>query len=454
MKELTVTPLDLFMNDVVDKNPNEPEFHQAVREVSETVIPYIEENPKYKKANILQRIIEPERTIIFRVPWMDDQGNVHVNRGYRVQFSSTLGPYKGGLRFHPSVNLGVIKFLGFEQVFKNALTTLPLGGAKGGSNFDPKGRSENEIMRFCQSFMTALHLHISKHTDVPAGDIGVGPREIGYLFGQFKRIHNEFSGILTGKRPNWGGSFIRLESTGYGTVYFIQEMLAEVNDSFKGKNVVVSGSGNVAQFAMEKASVLGGKVIGFSDSTGHIHVPNGMSFDMIEEVKFLKNEKRGTISELAEKYSDTWYYEGERVWNIPDKVDIAIPCATENELDENDARKLIEKGVRCVGEGANMPTTTEAMHLFQSENILFAPGKAANAGGVATSGFEMAQNSARITWDHETVDKKLQTIMKNIHRQCVTYGNSQKSGHINYVRGANLAGFVKVADSMIEQGLV
>lgn len=446
--------IDSFMEQVISKNPNEPEFHQAVREVAETVIPYMEDHPRYKKANILNRIVEPERIIIFRVPWLDDEGNVQVNRGIRVQFSSALGPYKGGLRFHPSVNLGILKFLGFEQIFKNALTTLPLGGAKGGSDFDPKGKSDNEVMRFCQSFMTELHRHINKYTDIPAGDIGVGEREIGYLFGQYKRLENEFTGVLTGKGVNWGGSFIRPEATGYGSVYFIHEMLLLKGDSFQGKKVAISGSGNVAQFAVQKILELGGKVVTLSDSTGYVHIPDGITSEMLSELFEVKNIQRQCIDQWANRFPGITFYPGERAWNLPQEVDVVIPCATQNELDEQDAIKLVEKGTCCVGEGANMPCTTEAMHFFQSKGTLFAPGKAVNAGGVAASGLEMAQNSTRLSWTREKVETKLVSIMKEIHQQCVRYGKNGNGASIDYVRGANLAGFVKVADAMIDQGVV
>lgn len=442
-----------FMKDVKKKNPNESEFLQSVREVAEIVIPFMEEHPKYREANILQRMIEPERVIMFRVPWVDTDGRIQVNRGYRVQFSSSIGPYKGGLRFHPTVNLSILKFLGFEQIFKNALTTLPLGGAKGGSDFDPKEKTNGEIMRFCQSFMTELHRHISKYTDIPAGDIGVGKREIGFLFGQYKRLENEFTGVLTGKDLNWGGSLIRPEATGYGTVYFLVEMLNTAKDSFKGKRVAISGSGNVAQYATEKIQSLGGKVVTVSDSSGYVYTPDGMTSDQLAFMMQLKNEKRGRVSEMADEFDDLTFYEGEAAWNAPCDIDIAIPCATQNELTEDDAKKLIEKGVAYVGEGANMPCTTEAVHLFQDHKVLFAPGKAANAGGVAASGLEMAQNALRLSWEREKVEEKLLYIMRNIHSQCVTYGKTE-SGEVDYVKGANLAGFVKVADAMLDQGAV
>lgn len=443
--------IDAFMERVKAKNGHEKEFIQAVQEVAETVIPYIEEHPKYKHHNILERIVEPERTIIFRVPWLDDQGNVQVNRGYRVEFNSAIGPYKGGLRFHPSVNLSILKFLGFEQIFKNSLTTLPMGGGKGGSDFDPKGKSDNEVMKFCQSFMTELARHIGADTDVPAGDIGVGGREIGYMFGQYKRIRNEFTGVLTGKARNWGGSLIRPEATGYGTVYFAKEMLATKQDNFAGKTVVVSGSGNVAQYAVEKATELGGKVITMSDSSGYILDESGITAEKLAFVMELKNVKRGRISEYVEKYSGAQFFEGQTPWGV--KCDIALPCATQNELNGDDASTLVKNGCICVAEGANMPSTPEAIAAFQEAKILFSPGKASNAGGVATSGLEMSQNSLRLSWSREEVDARLHGIMVSIHEACVMYGKNN-DGTVDYVRGANIAGFVKVADSMIDQGLV
>jgi glutamate dehydrogenase (NADP+) len=444
--------IDSFMDQVRAKNPNEPEFLQAVEEVAEVIIPYLEENPKYKKAKILERMVEPERTIMFRVPWLDDEGNVQVNRGYRIEFNSAIGPYKGGLRFHPSVNLSILKFLGFEQVFKNSLTTLPMGGGKGGSDFDPKGKSDNEVMRFCQSFMTELSRHIGPDTDVPAGDIGVGGREIGYMFGQYKRIRNEFTGVLTGKGFNWGGSRIRPEATGYGCVYFAEEMLKMKDDSFKGKIVAISGSGNVAQYAFQKVIELGGKVVTVSDSGGYVHCENGLHNDAFQKLQEIKNERRGRISELADELDGITYVEGERSWSVPFNVDIALPCATQNELTKEDAQNLIDKGLMLVAEGANMPTTPEAIELFHEKDIAFAPGKASNAGGVATSGLEMSQNSLRMSWPSEKVDERLHSIMKDIHAACVKYG--QVDGKIDYVKGANLAGFVKVADAMMDQGVV
>lgn len=443
--------IESFMSRVKEKNGHEPEFLQAVQEVAETVIPFIEENPKYKVAKILDRIVEPERTIIFRVPWLDDQGNIQVNRGYRVEFNSAIGPYKGGLRFHPSVNLSILKFLGFEQIFKNSLTTLPMGGGKGGSDFDPKGKSDNEVMKFCQSFMTELARHIGADTDVPAGDIGVGGREIGFMFGQYKRLRNEFTGVLTGKARNWGGSLIRPEATGYGTVYFAKEMLAHKNDSFKGKTVAVSGSGNVAQYACEKATELGAKVVTMSDSEGYIYDSEGIDAVKLAWIMDLKNVKRGRISTYVDKYSSAKFIAGKRPWEV--KVDIALPCATQNELNGQEAQTLISNGVICVAEGANMPSTPEAVTAFQKAGVLFAPGKASNAGGVATSGLEMSQNSLRLSWSREEVDQRLHGIMVSIHEACVKYGKTDK-GTIDYVKGANVAGFVKVADSMIDQGLV
>jgi len=443
--------IEAFMNRVSLKNEHEPEFLQAVQEVAEAVIPFIEENPKYKSTRILDRIVEPERTIMFRVPWLDDSGEVQVNRGYRVEFNSAIGPYKGGLRFHPSVNLSILKFLGFEQIFKNSLTTLPIGGGKGGSDFDPKGKSDNEVMKFCQSFMTELSRHIGADTDVPAGDIGVGGREIGYMFGQYKRIRNEFTGVLTGKARNWGGSLIRPEATGYGTVYFAKEMLATKNQTFEGKTVAISGSGNVAQYACEKATQLGAKVLTLSDSKGYILDEEGIDAEKLAFVKELKNVKRGRISEYAKTYPNAKFMEGQRPWSVD--VDIALPCATQNELNGEEAAMLIGNGVICIAEGANMPSTPEAIEKFLEAKILFAPGKASNAGGVATSGLEMSQNSLRMSWTSEEVDERLHSIMVSIHNACVEYGTLE-DGSVDYVKGANVAGFVKVADSMIDQGLV
>lgn len=433
------------------RNGAEPEFIQAVHEVAESVIPFIEENPKYKKARILERITEPERTIMFRVAWTDDAGNVQVNRGYRVEFNSAIGPYKGGLRFHPTVNLSVLKFLGFEQIFKNSLTTLPMGGGKGGSDFDPKGKSDNEVMRFCQAFMTELSRHIGADTDVPAGDIGVGGREIGYMFGQYKRIRNEFTGVLTGKGLNWGGSLIRPEATGYGTVYFAQEMLATKGDGFKGKQVVISGSGNVAQFAAEKATQLGATVLTLSDSSGYILDNDGINAEKLAHVMHIKNVERGRISDYLKKYPSATFVAGKTPWGVA--CDIAMPCATQNELNGDDAKALIANGVKCVAEGANMPSTPEAIEAFAAARILFSPGKASNAGGVSTSGLEMSQNSLRLSWSSEEVDQRLHGIMKSIHASCVKYG-AREDGTIDYVKGANLAGFVKVADAMLDQGVM
>jgi len=442
--------IDAFMAKVKQRNGHETEFLQAVHEVAESVIPFIADKPKYQKANILERVVEPERVIMFRVPWTDDQGNIHVNRGYRVQFNSAIGPYKGGIRFHPTVNLSVLKFLGFEQIFKNSLTTLPMGGGKGGADFDPKGKSDNEVMRFCQSFMTELERHIGADSDVPAGDIGVGGREIGYMFGQYKRLRNEFTGVLTGKGRNWGGSLIRPEATGYGTVYFAKEMLATKGDSFNGKKVAISGSGNVAQFAAQKAIELGAKVLTLSDSQGYVHDKDGIDADKLAYIMDLKNNRRGRISEYADKYPSATFHEG-RPWGVA--CDIAMPCATQNELNGDEARTLVANGTKCVAEGANMPSTPEAIEIFSKARILFAPGKASNAGGVATSGLEMSQNSLRMSWTAEEVDEKLHTIMVNIHKACVQFGK-REDGTIDYVKGANIAGFVKVADAMIDQGVV
>ncbi|HPF10496.1 MAG TPA: NADP-specific glutamate dehydrogenase [Flavobacteriaceae bacterium] len=440
-----------FISKASEMNPNEPEFIQAVTEVAETVIPFIEANEKYQGKMLLERMIEPERTLIFRVPWTDDQGKVQVNRGYRVEFNSAIGPYKGGLRFHPTVNLSILKFLGFEQVFKNSLTTLPMGGGKGGSDFDPKGKSDAEVMRFCQSFMTELSRHIGANTDVPAGDIGVGGREIGFLFGQYKRLRNEFTGVLTGKGLSYGGSLIRPEATGYGDVYFAKNMLETRGESFTGKTVVVSGSGNVAQFAAEKAMQLGAKVVTLSDSAGYIHDKEGINEEKLAFVMELKNEKRGRIKEYVAKYPSATYVEGKRPWEVP--CDIALPCATQNELNEAEAKMLLSNGCICVAEGANMPCTPEAITAFQKAKILFSPGKASNAGGVATSGLEMSQNSLRLSWTRAEVDDRLHEIMNNIHAACVKYGK-EGDGYVDYVKGANIAGFVKVAEAMLAQGVV
>lgn len=443
--------IEAFLDQVKAKNGHEPEFLQAVHEVAETVIPFIEANPKYQDKLLLERMVEPERTIIFRVPWIDDKGQPQVNRGYRVEFNSAIGPYKGGLRFHPSVNLSILKFLGFEQVFKNSLTTLPMGGGKGGSDFDPKGKSDNEVMRFCQSFMTELYRHIGANTDVPAGDIGVGGREIGYMFGQYKRLKNEFTGVLTGKGLSYGGSLIRPEATGYGCVYFAKNMLATKNDSFEGKTVVISGSGNVAQYACEKATELGGKVVTMSDSSGYIYDEEGIDAEKLAFIMELKNVKRGRIHEYTEKYTSATFHEGERPWSV--NCDLAMPCATQNELNKEEAEALVKNNVIAVAEGANMPTTPEAIEVLQKAKVLFSPGKASNAGGVATSGLEMSQNSLRYNWTREEVDAKLHQIMDDIHESCVEYGKND-DGTIDYVKGANIAGFVKVADAMLAQGLV
>jgi len=441
--------VDAFMAKVIAKNPNEPEFLQAVREVVESLMPFIEENPKYKEHKILERMVEPERLIIFRVPWLDDKGDIQINRGFRIEMNSAIGPYKGGLRFHPTVNLGVLKFLAFEQVFKNSLTSLPMGGGKGGSDFDPKGKSDNEVMRFCQSFMTELFRHIGPDTDVPAGDIGVGGREIGYMFGQYKRIRNEFTGVLTGKGLEWGGSLIRPEATGYGCVYFAEEMLKTKNDSIKGKTCLVSGSGNVAQYTVEKINQLGGKAVTLSDSDGTIYDKDGITAEKLAFVMELKNVKRGRIKEYADKYKCE-YLAGKRPWGI--KADCAFPSATQNEVDVNDAKTLIANGCKLVSEGANMPSTPEAIEVYLSNKILYGPGKAANAGGVATSGLEMSQNSLRLSWTREEVDQRLHNIMIAIHKQCIN-ASTEYGQPGNYVMGANIAGFVKVADSMIEQGV-
>ena len=443
------TSIEQFMEYVQSKNPGENEFHQAVHEVTESLWEFLQNNPHYAYYKVLDRMVEPERVIQFRVPWRDDRGKIQINRGYRVEFNSAIGPYKGGLRFHPSVNLSILKFLGFEQVFKNSLTTLPMGGGKGGSDFDPKGKSENEVMSFCQSFMTELSRHIGPDTDVPAGDIGVGGREIGFMYGQYKRIRNEFTGVLTGKGLNWGGSLIRPEATGYGCVYFAEEMLKKAGDDFQGKKVVVSGSGNVAQYATEKVMHLGGSVVSLSDSAGTIYDSDGFTEEKLQWVMDLKNNKRGRIKEYLKEFSGE-YFEGEKPWNIP--CDIALPCATQNEINEKDAKALVENGCKVVSEGANMPSDPQAINIFLNHNLLFGPGKAANAGGVATSGLEMSQNSMRINWTREEVDQKLHQIMKDIHEACVLHGT--QNGSVNYVKGANIAGFIKVADSMIDQGVI
>lgn len=438
------------MAKVIARNQNEPEFHQAVKEVVESLIPYIEEHPKYKEGRILERIVEPERVILFRVPWVDDKGEIQVNRGFRIEMNSAIGPYKGGLRFHPTVNLGILKFLAFEQVFKNSLTTLPMGGGKGGSDFDPKGKSDLEVMRFTQAFMGELFRHIGPDTDVPAGDIGVGGREIGFMYGMYKKLRNEFTGVLTGKGIGWGGSLIRPEATGYGATYFAQEMLKTRGLNYAGKTVVISGSGNVSQYACEKVTELGGKVVTLSDSNGFVYDPAGIDKEKLAYVMWLKNEKRGRIKEYADKYGAE-YHEGKTPWGI--QCDIAMPCATQNELNADDARTLVANGCICISEGANMPSTPDAVEVFLEHKILYGLGKAANAGGVATSGLEMTQNSMRLNWSREEVDAKLQGIMKDIHTTCVKHG-TEPDGFINYVKGANIGGFVKVADAMLAQGVV
>ena len=443
-------PVKDFMQKIERRNPHEPEFLQAVHEVASVVIPFCEEYPEYGRKKILERMAEPERMLIFRVPWIDDKGNFQFNRGYRVQMNSAIGPFKGGLRFHPSVNPSILKFLAFEQVFKNSLTMLPMGGGKGGSDFDPKGKSDNEIMSFCQSFMTELWRHIGEDTDIPAGDIGVGAREIGFLFGQYKRLKNEFEGALTGKGLSYGGSLIRPEATGYGLCYFVEEMLNHKGDSMKDKTVAVSGSGNVAQFAIEKTLELGGKPITASDSNGTVYDPNGIDTEKLEYIKKLKNVKRGRIKEYAEKYNCE-YLENQRPWNVP--CDIALPCATQNELDENDAENLAKNGCKLVAEGANMPSTPEAIKVLENRGVIYAPGKASNAGGVATSGLEMAQNAIHLSWPRERVDTELKKIMGNIHQKCMEYA-SDGNGNVDYVKGANIAGFVRVADAMLSQGNV
>ena len=442
--------VDTFLQQITAKNPAEQEFHQAVREVVESIWPVIEQNPRYRSANVLARIVEPERVILFRVPWTDDQHNVHVNRGFRIEMNSALGPYKGGLRFHPSVNLGILKFLAFEQVFKNSLTTLPLGGGKGGSDFDPKAKSDGEVMRFCQSFMSELFRHIGASTDVPAGDIGVGGRELGFLFGTYKKLANEFTGVLTGKGRSWGGSLIRPEATGYGLVYFTQEMLGTRNESFEGKRVLVSGSGNVAQYATEKVLELGGKVLTLSDSNGTIVDEGGIDREKLEFVMDLKNNRRGRIKAYTEKFTGATYLEGERPWGL--KADVALPCATENEISGADATTLLDNGCYCIAEGANMPSDPDAINRYLDAQILYGPGKAANAGGVAVSGLEMTQNAMRLYWTRQEVDERLQMIMHEIHRTCVKHGKT--GDFVNYIDGANVAGFIKVADAMLDQGVV
>ena len=451
MDQNTKNYVESFMANIIANNPGEKEFHQAVREVVESVAPYIEAYPYLKELKVLERIAEPERVIMFRVPWVDDKGEIQINKGYRIQMNSALGPYKGGIRFHPSVNLSILKFLAFEQTFKNSLTTLPMGGGKGGSNFNPKGKSDNEVMRFCQSFMTELQRHIGQDTDVPAGDIGVGGREIGYMFGQYKRLRDEFTGTLTGKGLAWGGSLLRPEATGYGACYFAQDMLATRGKSFKGQTVVISGSGNVAQHAAEKATQLGAKVVTFSDSNGFIYDPDGIDQDKINYVKRLKNVIRGRIKEYVKEYPNAKYFPDERPWSIP--CDIAMPCATQNEVNKEEALLLVKNGCYCVTEGANMPCEPDAIAVFHEAKILYSPGKASNAGGVATSGLEMSQNSIRQKWTSEEVDAQLHRIMSDIHAACVKYG-TEEDGYINYVKGANIAGFIKVANAMVDQGVV
>lgn len=450
MADILDVKVNEFMAKVIAKNPGESEFHQAVQEVVESLMPFINENPKYQYAKVLERMVEPERVIMFRVPWIDDNGEIQINRGFRIQMNSAIGPYKGGLRFHPTVNLGILKFLAFEQVFKNSLTTLPMGGGKGGSDFDPKGKSDNEVMRFCQSFMTELQRHIGADTDVPAGDIGVGGREVGYMYGQYKRLRNEFTGVLTGKGIEWGGSLIRPEATGYGSVYFAQEMLATRNDKLEGKVCVVSGSGNVAQYTVEKLIELGAKPVTLSDSSGYIYDAEGIDAEKLAWVMELKNIRRGRISEYAQKFNCK-FVEGKTPWG--EKCDCAFPSATQNEVNEEDAKTLVANGCFVVSEGANMPSTPDAVEVFLKAKILYGPGKAANAGGVSTSGLEMTQNSMRLPWSREEVDAKLHQIMINIHKTCVKYG-TEADGTINYVKGANIGGFIKVADAMIAQGVV
>ncbi len=449
--EQVQSELDHFMHGLEKRNPGEQEFHQAVREVAETLMPFILDNPKYKENQILERMTEPDRIIIFRVSWEDDEGNIRANRAWRVQFNNSIGPYKGGLRFHPSVNQSILKFLGFEQTFKNSLTGLPMGGAKGGSNFNPKGKSDREVMRFCQSLMIELHRHIGEDTDVPAGDIGVGGREISYLFGQYKRLENRFTGILTGKGLAFGGSLVRTEATGFGCVYYCENMFNHIGDSLKGKTCTVSGSGNVATYTVQKATELGGKVVTMSDSSGFIHDPDGIDADKLAFIKDLKEVRRGRIHEYVEKYPTAIFHEAQRPWKVP--CDVAFPCATQNELNGDEARMLLKNGVKAVCEGANMPTELEGAHEFLKAKILYGPAKAANAGGVAVSGLEQSQNSLRISWTREEVDSRLKNIMKEIHEKCVEYG-SDSNNYVNYVQGANIAGFVKVADAMIAYGIV
>ena len=442
--------IENFIKEVENRNSHEPEFMQAVREVSETVIPYIVSKKIYHGKNILMRMVEPERVLMFRVNWVDDKGEIRVNRGYRVQMNSAIGPYKGGLRFHPTVNLSILKFLAFEQVFKNSLTTLPMGGGKGGSDFNPKGKSDGEIMRFCQSFMTELYRYIGPNTDIPAGDIGVGSREIGYMFGQYKKLKKEFTGVLTGKGLSWGGSLIRPEATGYGTVYFAEKMLNHVENSIKGKSVTISGSGNVAQYAAEKCIQLGAKVLTLSDSSGFIYDPDGINQEKLDFVMDLKNNKRGRVSEYVDKFKKAKFFKNKTPWTI--SCEVALPCATQNELNLIDAKTLVKNGCICISEGANMPCTPDSIMFFKKNKLLYAPGKASNAGGVAVSGLEMAQNSLRFSWSRDEVDNKLKEIMFDIHNSCIEHGN--ENGFIDYEKGANIAGFIKVADAMLAQGVV
>ncbi len=451
MKDEVTNEVEKFMRGLVKRNPGEPEFHQAVREVAQTLMPFLLENPQYRKAQILERMTEPDRIIIFRVSWEDGEGNIRANRAWRVQFNNSIGPYKGGLRFHPTVTLSVLKFLGFEQTFKNSLTGLPMGAGKGGSNFNPKGKSEREVMRFCQSLMIELYRHIGEDTDIPAGDIGVGGREISYLFGQYKRLANRFTGILTGKGLSFGGSLVRMEATGYGCVYFCENMFQQRGDSIRGKTVAISGSGNVAIYAAEKAAQLGAKVLTISDSSGFIHDPEGIDAEKLAFIKDLKEVRRGRIREYADKYQGVEFHEGQRPWNTP--CDVAMPCATQNEISSDDARALLKNGVKSVCEGANMPTELDGAHAFLDAQILYGPSKAANAGGVAVSGLEQSQNALRLSWSRDEVDERLKTIMHDIHQKCVAYGNDA-NGDINYVKGANIAGFVKVADAMLAYGIV
>ncbi|MCC5925608.1 MAG: NADP-specific glutamate dehydrogenase [Bacteroidetes bacterium] len=452
MPKTTSETIHEFTAHVKQTNPNEPEFLQAVKEVTEVVFPFIQDKPEYEKSSVLKRLTVPDRVIIFAVPWVDDDGTVHVNKGYRVQFNSALGPYKGGLRFHSSVNLSILKFLSFEQIFKNALTGLPLGGAKGGSDFNPSGKSDAEVMRFCQSFMSELYRHIGHEKDIPAGDIGVGSREIGYLFGQYKRLQNEFNGVITGKGLDWGGSELRPEATGYGLIYFVAEMLQKKEESLDDKRVLISGSGNVAQYAIEKALELGARVLSASDSSGYIICEDGLSSKHLAALMKLKNEKRGRISELADEFDDITYTDNASVWSATIEADIALPCATQNELDEDQAKSLVKNGLKLLAEGANMPCTQEAIHIFRKDKILFGPGKAANAGGVAVSGLEMSQNAYNQSWGKEKVDEQLKKIMKNIHEQC--YRQGKDGNHTDYIKGANIAAFKKVAGAMLAQGIV